>query len=574
MPVEGAAEVSARASGDLIDRLVEIADRAPDTVLYIELLDGVHESARLTAADLRDRSATLATALREHGLKSGDVALLMATPPCEFLVGLFGCMWAGVIAAPVAFPRREEHLHSRLAIVRDDAGAAAIVAAPPQGDAETAVLPIMSRDILTVISTTAQPTGTPEAPAADRDVAYLQYTSGSTRDPKGVILTHDNLVANLEVCRELMDMTSESVNVSWCPLTHDMGLIMAALPSVAYGMTSVLMPPSAFIRRPVTWLQAISTYRGTHGFSPNFGYDLCVDRTNEEQRAALDLSSARCLINGAEPVRRRTRDRFIEAFAVSKLAPESHTPAYGLAEASVLVSAAPPSTKGQVVWVDGAALERDEIIFRESGAEGARELCGDGIIGSGYDVRIVDPLSGNELPAGKVGELWIAGPSVCPGYWRRADATEEAFGGRLPGRNEKYLRTGDLAFMHDDELVICGRKKDVVVIHGRNLYPQDIEFAVEVSHDAVHLGGSAAFSVEANGEETLVVVAEVVGDDIDEDDVLTAIRSRILEEFELRVHDVLLVAPYTIPKTSSGKKQRTATRQLWRKARGEEPVLV
>ena len=573
MPVEGTAELSARASGDLVDSLIEIADRAPDSVLYIELLDGVHESARLTAAELRNRAATLATALREHGLAPGDVALLMATPPCEFLVGLLGCMWAGVIAAPVAFPRREEHLQSRLAIVRDDAGAAAIVAAPPQGDAETAVLPLMSRDILPVISTTTQPTGEQVAPAPDRDIAYLQYTSGSTRDPKGVILTHDNLVANLEVCRELMEITAESISVSWCPLTHDMGLIMAALPSVAYGITSVLMPPSAFIRRPVTWLQAIHTYRGTHGFSPNFGYDLCVDRTTEEQRAALDLSCAQVLINGAEPVRRRTRDRFNEAFAVSKLAPESHAPAYGLAESSVLVSATPRNTAGRVFWVDAAALERDEIVYREPDDSGTRELCGDGVIASGYDVRIVDPLSGAELPAGQVGELWIAGPSVCPGYWRRPDATEEAFGGRLPDTEARFLRTGDLAFMHDGELVICGRKKDVVVIHGRNLYPQDIEFAVEVAHEAVHLGGSAAFSVETGGEETLVVVAEVVGEP-NEDEVHAAIRSRILEEFELRVHDVLLVAPYTIPKTSSGKKQRTATRQLWRKARGEEPALV
>lgn len=560
-------------TGDLIDRLIELAERAPDTLLYVELYDGVHESARLTARDLRDRAAALGTALREDGLQPGDVVLLMATPPSEFLVALFGCMWAGVVAAPMAFPRRAEHLQSRLAIIRDDAGAAAIVAAPPQGDAEAAILPVMSRDLLPVIATTAEPTGVRIAPHADREVAYLQYTSGSTREPKGVILTHDNLVANLDVCRALMNFTSESVNVSWCPLTHDMGLIMGALPSVAFCMTSVLMPASAFIRRPVTWLQALHTYRGTHGYSPNFGYDLCVDRTTEQVRAGLDLSSVRVLINGAEPVRRRTRDRFNEAFAVSNLAPESHAPAYGLAESSVLVTATPAHTSGRVFWVDAAALERDEIVYREPGAAGARELCGDGTVGPGYDVRIVDPLTGAEQPPGQVGEVWIAGPSVCAGYWRRPDATEEAFGGSLPGRNERYLRTGDLAFLHDGELVVCGRKKDVVVIHGRKLYPQDIEFSVEVAHEAVHLGGSAAFSVEANGEETLVVVAEVVGEP-DEADVVAAIRAAVVNEFELHVHDVLLVDPYTIPKTSSGKKQRTATRKLWREIRGLEPALV
>jgi acyl-CoA synthetase (AMP-forming)/AMP-acid ligase II len=380
-------------------------------------------------------------------------------------------------------------------------------------------------------------------------------------------------VANLDVCRALMDMRPDSVSVSWCPLTHDMGLIMAALPSVFMGITSVLMPPSAFIRRPLVWLQAIDKYRGTHGFSPNFGYDLCVDRTTEEQRAALDLSSARCLINGAEPVRRRTRDRFVEAFAVSKLDPAAHTPAYGLAESSVLVSTTRPDSSGLVLWVDAAALERDEVVFCAPDAPGARELCGDGPLGPGYDARIVDPLTGAELPEGKVGELWLAGPSVCPGYWRRPDATEEAFGGTLPGSPHRYLRTGDLAFLHGDEVVICGRKKDVIVIHGRNLYPQDIEFSVETAHEALHLGGSAAFSIEHEGEEALVVVAEVVGEP-DEDEVVSAIRRAVLAEYELRVHDVLLVAPYTVPKTSSGKKQRSATRTLWRQARGEEPALV
>jgi acyl-CoA synthetase (AMP-forming)/AMP-acid ligase II len=572
VPSGGNAPDSARA-GDLVDRLVQLADDDPDLLLFVELLDGVNESARLTAAQLRDRAAALGSTLRERGLGPGDVVLLMATPPCEFLVGLLGCMWAGVIAAPVAYPRRAEHLQSRLAIVRDDAAAAAIVAAPPQGAAEESILPLMTRDVLPVVLTTTPPRGPLIEPAAERQVAYLQYTSGSTRDPKGVILRHDNLMANLEVCRVLMDFQPGSINVSWCPLTHDMGLIMGALPSIAFGMTSVVMLPSAFIRRPMTWLQALDRYRGTHGCSPNFGYDLCVDRTTAQLRAALDLSSVRVLINGAEPVRRRTRDRFVAAFAASGLDPNAHAPAYGLAESSVLVSTTPPDSPGLVFWVDGTALERDEVVFCAPTDPGARELCGDGRLGPGYDARIVDPISGAELPPGQVGELWLAGPSVCPGYWRRPDASEETFGGTLPSSPARYLRTGDLAFLHGDELVICGRRKDVIVIHGRNLYPQDIEFTAELAHPAVHSGGSAAFSVEHDGEEVLVVVAEVVGEP-DEAEVSHAIRARVLDEFELRVHDVLLVAPYTVPKTSSGKKQRSATRTLWQRARGQEPALV
>ncbi|MDT4914495.1 MAG: hypothetical protein QOC66_3623, partial [Pseudonocardiales bacterium] len=272
------------AGSDLIDRLIELAASSPDRVLFIELLNGVQESATLSAVQLRDRAAALADGLRRAGLKPGDVALLIASPPTEFLVGLFGCMWAGVIAAPIAFPRRPEHLRTRLDPVRKNAGAVAVVAGTPQDSAESAVLEELTQGGVPVISTAQDAVGE-SAPVAEREIAYLQYTSGSTSDPRGVVVTHDNLVANLEVARLLLGFNSDSVNVSWCPLTHDMGLIMGALPSLAFGMTSVLLTPAAFIRRPMTWLRAIDRYRGTHSYSPNFGYDLCVERSTEQDRA-------------------------------------------------------------------------------------------------------------------------------------------------------------------------------------------------------------------------------------------------------------------------------------------------
>jgi acyl-CoA synthetase (AMP-forming)/AMP-acid ligase II len=558
---------------DLIDRLIGLAATAPDRLLYVELLDGVHESARLSAAELRDRAAAVAAALTAQGVRPGEVALLIATPPLEFIVGLLGCMWAGVIAAPIAFPRRAEHLETRLEPVRANAGAVAVVAGTPQGPAETSVLELITAGELPVVPVTAAADGALPPPAAGRDIAYLQYTSGSTSDPRGVIVTHDNLIANLEVARVLMGYEYDSVNVSWCPLTHDMGLIMGALPSVGFGMKSVLMTPSAFIRRPLSWMRAMAAYRGTHGYSPNFGYDLLVDRSTPEERAALDLSSVKSVINGAEPVRRRTRERFIEAFVVSGLKPQAHTPGYGLAESSVLVSAAPLPSPGRDVLVDAGALERDEIAFRDAPGDDVRELCLCGVPGPGYDIRIVDPATCEELPPNRVGELWIRGRSVCPGYWKRDEESQATFGGLLVGGDgEPYLRTGDLAFLHEGEIVICGRSKDVIVIHGRNLYPQDIELAAELAHDAVRLGGSAAFAAHnGDGKESLVVVAEVDGEP-DPGEVAKAVSAAVLREFELQVMDVLLVPPQGIPKTSSGKKQRSATRRIWTAAREGQPV--
>ena len=573
MPTSAAQPPSFDDAHDLVERLIGLAESTPDRPLYVELLDGVHESARLTAAELRDRAAAVAAALTDEGIRPGDVALLIATPPLEFIVGLLGCMWAGVIAAPVAFPRRAEHVETRLEPVRANAGAVAVVAGTPQGPAEASVLELITAGELPVVAVTAPAVAAPPAPAADREVAYLQYTSGSTSEPRGVIVTHDNLIANLEVARTLLGYECDSINVSWCPLTHDMGLIMGALPSVGFGMTSVLMTPSAFIRRPLSWMRAMSAYGGTHGYSPNFGYDLLVDRSTAEERAMLDLSAVRSLINGAEPVRRRTRERFIEAFAVSGLPPQAHTPGYGLAESSVLVSAAPLPSAGGDVFVEAAALERDEIAIRDAAGEDVRELCLCGVPGPGYDIRIVDPATCEELPPDRVGELWIRGRSVCPGYWKREEETLATFGGLLAGGDgTPYLRTGDLAFMHEGEIVICGRSKDVIVIHGRNLYPQDIELAAELAHPALRLGGSAAFAAhDEAGKESLVVVAEVDGEP-DPAEIARSVSAAVLREFELQVMDVLLVPPQGIPKTSSGKKQRSATRRIWLAAREAQPV--
>jgi acyl-CoA synthetase (AMP-forming)/AMP-acid ligase II len=389
-----------------------------------------------------------------------------------------------------------------------------------------------------------------------------------------VIVTHDNLIANLDVCHALLDIGEGSVNVSWCPLTHDMGLIMGALPSIAFGMVSVLMPPAAFIRRPMTWMRALDRYRGTHAYSPNFGYDLCVDRSTAEERSELDLSTVTCLINGAEPVRRRTRDRFLEAFEPCGLRASSQTAGYGLAESSVLVTATQSDRPFSVVWVDAKALEQHDVVLRDEDDEGVRELCSDGVLGPGYDARIVHPVTLEELPPERVGELCLRGPSVCPGYWNREEETRATFGVTVAGDDDgPYLRTGDLAFFHEGELVMCGRSKDLIIMRGRNLYPQDIELTAELAHDAVRDGGSAAFTLDDDLGESLGIVAEVDGEP-DAVEVASAIKEAVLREFEVHVADVMLVAPYKVPKTSSGKKQRSATRRLWAEAHENRESLA
>ncbi len=529
-------------------------------------MDGTNESARLTAAQLRDRAAVVAGSLTAAGVKRDEVALLIAAPPIDFLIGLMGCLWAGVIAAPVAFPRRVEHLETRVEPVRANSGATAVVAGPPPGDAERSVLELLGAGQVPIVATNAKAASATD-PVGDRRIAYLQYTSGSTSEPRGVVVTHENLMANLDVIHHLLDFQDDSIIVSWCPLTHDMGLVMGALPAIAFGITSVLMPPGEFVRRPMAWMRALSDWGGTHGFSPNFGYDLCVDRSTPQDRAELDLSKVRCLVNGAEQVRKITADRFVEAFAPAGLPPEAHRPAYGLAEATVLVSTATAENANAVLWVESAALEHNEVRFVDEGSPGARPLVCDGVVGPGYEVRIVDPVGTEVLGSGQVGELWLSGPSVSPGYWSRPESTPEVFGAVIPGEDDRpYLRTGDLAFVHDDQIVICGRAKDLIVIHGRNIHPHDVELTAELAHGAARNGGTAAFSIDDGGTEALVIVVEVDGQP-DEAPIVGAIRSAVLREFEVHVADVLLVKPREIPKTSSGKKQRSMTRRLWQQAR-------
>ncbi len=411
-----------------------------------------------------------------------------------------------------------------------------------------------------------------EEPAADPSTpAFLQYTSGSTALPKGVIVTHGNILHNEAMIRAAFGQSEESVIVGWLPLYHDMGLIGNVLQPLAAGATCVLMPPLAFLQRPVRWLQAIHRYRATTSGGPDFAYDLCVRKVGPEQRAGLDLSSWKVAFNGAEPVRAETLDRFAEAFAPCGFRREAFYPCYGLAEATLFVAGGRLGEPPVVGRFAAAGLERGEAI--PSPASRAKAGCWSAAArpGAGSGSLVADPGTGEPLAPGQVGEIWVAGPSVAAGYWSRPEETARTFRARLAGDSGQgdgpFLRTGDLGFVRGGELFVTGRLKDLIILRGRNHYPQDIERTAEQAHPELEPGGAAAFSVDVAGEERLVIAHEVgrrfARSGVPVAQVAAALRLAVAEEHEVQVHEVVLLRTGTLPRTSSGKVQRHACRAAW-----------
>jgi amino acid adenylation domain-containing protein len=545
------------------------AGERPGRVAFTFLADGEAEGERLTYGELDRRARTIAAALRES-LAPGDRALLLYPPGLELIAAFFGCLYAGVIAVPAYPPRLNDRSQGRLrAVARDAEPLAALTTASIL--AAASALPIPELAAVRWIATDSfegAVLGGSEADLPEPDpesVAFLQYTSGSTSTPKGVMVTHANLIHNEWMIGEAFRQDEDTVVVGWLPLYHDMGLIGNVLQPLWAGGTSVLMSPVAFLQKPLRWLEAIHRYRGTTSGGPNFAYELCVRRIAEEQRAGLDLSSWRVAYNGAEPVRAETLERFAAAFAPQGFRPEAFYPCYGLAEATLFVSGGEAGTVPPVARLDAAALEAHEArAAPPEDTEEARRLVSCGHAWAGQRIVVADPETGSELPAGRIGEIWIAGPSVARGYWRNPEATERDFAARLESGEGPFLRTGDLGFLRDGELYVTGRLKDLIIIRGRNHYPQDLELTAERSHPDLRPGSGAAFSVEVGGEERLVLVQEVERRRRDGfEEVAEAVRGAVAREHEVQVHEVVLVRVGSVPKTSSGKIQRSACRSLY-----------
>jgi amino acid adenylation domain-containing protein len=550
----------------LIELLRWRAFHQPERRSHTFLDDGESDEIPLTYAELDHQARAIAAVLQRDNA-AGQRVLLLYPPGPAYIAGFFGCLYAGAIAVP-AYPPDIDRLNRTLprlrTIVADAQATFALTTADILSLAEYVFDEAPDLKALSWLATDALTDDAADnwhAPAVTRDaLAFLQYTSGSTRDPRGVKLSHANLLHNSALIAQAFDVKPDSVGMVWLPPYHDMGLIGGILQPIYSGVPCVLMSPISFLQHPLRWLQAISQYRATISGGPNFAYDLCVRKITAEQRSALDLSRWAVAFNGAEPVRSDTLDRFVAAFEPCGFRREAFFPCYGLAEATLIVSGGLTSEPPVIRAVQKTALERHHIVGANQADGNALSLIGCGRPLGDLDVVIVDPAALTPCPINHIGEIWATGPSVAGGYWNQADETRHTFQARLAnGDPRSFLRTGDLGFMSGGELFITGRRKDLIILRGRNLYPQDIEFSVEQSHPALRPGCGAAFAVDANGEERLVVVQEVdTRRSIDPAELAATIRQAVAEAYDVQVYAVVLIEPRSIPKTSSGKIQRHA----------------
>lgn len=548
-------------SNTILDLLNYWAQSQPQKVAFTFLKDGEIESEQITFSDLAHRARCIANCLQAHAIQPGDRALLLYPSGLEFIVAFLGCLFAGVIAVPTYTPQSKRHLPRLQAISRD--AQASIVLTDRQILAESnqkfAYPPELSIIPWFATDSDQRMENTIDLEITRESLAFLQYTSGSTSQPKGVMVSHGNILHNQKLIEKAFEHNSQTVFVGWLPLFHDMGLIGNVLQPIYLGISCILMPPAAFLQSPVRWLKAISKYGGTTSGGPNSAYDLCVQKVSEAQKLELDLSHWSIAFNGAEPVRYNTLTKFAAAFAPCGFRPESFYPCYGMAETTLIVSGSNKSTAPVVHTFDKPSLASGWV-KRKEGATG-QVLVSNGRPISDLEVIIVHPGSLIPCEPDQVGEIWVSGSSVTKGYWQRPLETEQTFYRYLPGSSLKpFLSTGDLGFLYNGELFFTGRLKDLIIIRGRNYYPQDIEFTMENSHRAVRPNCSAAFSIEIEEIEQLVVVAEVDRHFDNHLEVITAIRTEVTNQYELLVYAVVLLKTGSIAKTSSGKIQRHACR--------------
>jgi acyl-CoA synthetase (AMP-forming)/AMP-acid ligase II len=408
-----------------------------------------------------------------------------------------------------------------------------------------------------------------ERPVRPEDTAFIQYTSGSTNIPKGVVISFRNFSHNmhaLHATRVTEYSRDDSAILTWTPLFHDMGLLIGTFLTPMFRTTSVLMSPIQFMTNPLLWLHAIQKYRITASGGPNFAFELCVNKIPIEKCQGLDLSSWKIAYNSAEPVRAETQNRFAEKFAPFGFNPRSFSPCYGMAETTLVISfyTGQPTTLTHRIRRDD--FEQGRVIASDStDPKEYVEAVSSGRALVDYNIAIVNPHTRQRCEANEVGEIWVQGDSVGEGYWNRPEETAHTFGARIEGTNEgPFLRTGDLGFMHNDHLYVTGRLKDLVIVRGRNYYPQDVELTVEKTHPILRQGGGATFAVKINGTEQLVSVQEVQrreAEGVDWNDLLKQIRANIAREHGIRAYAVVLIRKSSLPKTSSGKIMRSETRR-------------
>ena len=548
---------------NFVDGLSQLAASRPEDIALTVVAgkEGEIVETVLTYRAFAQRVLALAAVLQDRYVK-GERVLILLDNDEHYAVSMFACFHAGVIAVP-AFPpesARPQHL-ARLAGVAEDAQARGVLTT----GALRALVGEAARqfgvpDVVAVdeVDPAAADSWRPQRPDG-ADVAFLQYTSGSTSAPKGVMVTHANLMANERAIRAGLSIGSDDKFGVWSPLFHDMGLIGGLLQPFYSGIPCVLSSPRFFLERPVRWLEMISRHRITISGGPDFAYRLCLDRVKEDRSEGLDLSSWRVAYTGAEPVRHDTMEAFIERFAPVGFSAGAVYPCYGLAEATLFVAGGRRGVGMAVSRYDSEALAQRQAVARIDGAA----LVGCGDAAAEHELRVADPSSGAALPQAAIGEIWARGPSIAAGYWNKPRESAEAFVER-DGR--RWLRTGDLGFVHDGQLYVAGRLKDMIIVRGHNLYPQDIERVIEAQVEAVRKGRVAAFAVELNGKEGIGVAVEVsrgLQKLVPPQALADALGAAVSEQCGETPKAIVLLHPGALPKTSSGKLQRAACRKAW-----------
>lgn len=551
--------------------LVEICQwralHQPQEQIYTFLVDE-KESASMTYAELDSKARTIAAHLQSLRVV-GERALILYPPGMEYIVAFFGCLYAGVVAVP-AYPPHMNRSVSRLLAIIEDAKPKVILT-------DTHTLADITRRF-SQISLLEQShwiaTDTLEASLADMwvqphisgdSLAFLQYSSGSTNAPKGIMLSHKNLLHNVAAASKRTQTSFVSRGITWLPPYHDMGLIGCIIQPLQVGFPVVLMSPFSFLQRPFRWLHAISRYRGTHSAAPNFAYTLCVDKITPEERASLDLSCWEMALFGAEPINAETLNRFAETFAPCGFKREALYPAYGLAEATLFVTGGSLQAEPIVKTFSKKDLLLKHVVPASSpNNSDAKAFVGCGHPLEDQQLLIVDPQTLQRCSPDQIGEIWVAGSSIAQGYWNKPEESTRDLQAFLHDTNEgPFLRTGDAGFLQDGELFISGRLKDLIIIRGDNYFPQDIEITAGKSHPFLRQEYTAAFSVTDEDEEQLVIVQEVDRRyrDLDIEAICQAIRQEVVSQHNVVAYTIVLVKHGSIPKTSSGKTQRYLCRE-------------
>lgn len=548
----------------LAARVAEWAQTKPSDSAYTELRYRGRDCVPVTLTYEQLHHAAGAQARRLRATTDpGDRVAILCTHGIDYVIAFLACLYSNRIAVPL-FPPTSNRNRPRLEGVLTDARPALSLISPT----DTTTSEILGPELGPVLKLAPHTTTTATDPIIDRtQTAYLQYTSGSTRTPAGVQVTHANLAAALDQLWTAVPAVRTEPIVSWLPFFHDMGLILALSLPLYSGVHGITMAPAEFVKRPIRWLRALSDYRaGTTG-SPNFGLALSVAATTPAERAGLDLSHLDALLNGAEPIRAQALTDFTETFAPYGFRHHAHTPGFGLAEATLSVTVCDQSNDPVTHRFDRTALAQGRAQTAQEGVP----LVGCGVP-AGQRVAVVEPNEHTEVATGTVGEIWVCGPNVCAGYYNNPIATAATFSATLVGSDESWLRTGDLGFRHQDQLYIAGRLKDLIVIDGRNHYPADIESTVSDCAPEVRVGHVAAFGDDNGHREDLVVVAELADTAATGSAELAhRIRNAIAAAHEVTPGAVVLVEPGRIPKTSSGKLRRGECRALYRAGHLSQP---